>query len=297
MGSSYFKKTLALFILFVVIIIGIFFYVSWQNNNVASEKAKQALLELQKNSPKIETVGKSVQDRKIESYTFGKGEKNLLFVGGIHGGYEWNTIVLAYKFIDFLSVNPKIIPANLKVTIIPSLNPDGTYKVIGKEGRFNIADVGTTTEGTKIGRFNANEVDLNRNFDCKWKSTSTWQEKIVNAGTKPFSEPEAKAIQDFILKNMPAAVIFWHSQSGTVYTSECKNGILPDTNKIMNIYTEASGYSKARAFNSYEITGDAGDWLASINIPSITVELKTHQTIEWEQNLAGMKALFEYYKN
>ncbi|MDA1334643.1 MAG: hypothetical protein O2794_01340 [bacterium] len=49
-------------------------------------------------------------------------------------------------------------------------------------------------------------------------------------------------------------------------------------------------------FDAYEITGDAEGWLASINIPAITVELKTHETIEWSQNKAGIEALFKYYR-
>jgi len=44
-------------------------------------------------------------------------------------------------------------------------------------------------------------------------------------------------------------------------------------------------------------TGDAEGWLASINIPAITVELKTRDTTEWNQNLAGIKAIFGYYRN
>ena len=63
----------------------------------------------------------------------------------------------------------------------------------------------------------------------------------------------------------------------------------------MNVYAEASGYRAVKLFDEYEISGDAEGWLASINIPAITVELKTHETVEWEQNLAGIKALFNYY--
>ena len=85
--------------------------------------------------------------------------------------------------------------------------------------------------------------------------------------------------------------------SGAVYASECKNGILPETLKAMNTYAKASGYQAIKTFDSYVTTGDAEGWLASINIPAITVELQTHETIEWERNLSGIKALFEYYKN
>ena len=181
------------------------------------------------------------------------------------------------------------------MTVVPSANPDGVYKVIGKIGRFTSADVPSGIS-TVPGRFNAHGIDLNRNFDCKWKPKSTWQNKIVSGGTKPFSEPEAVVIRNFVLENNPEAVVFWHSQSNAVYASQCEAGILPETLNIMNVYSRASGYPAVPSFDAYETSGDAEGWLASIGIPAITVELKTHETIEWEQNLAGIKAILEYYK-
>jgi hypothetical protein len=243
---------------------------------------------------KYKILGTSVQGRKIESYTFGSGPKHLAFVGGIHGGYEWNSVLLAYKFLDYLSANPSVVPENISVTVIPSANPDGLFKVVGKEGRFTASDV--PTSGSQApGRFNTNKVDLNRNFDCKWKPESTWRGEVVSAGVSAFSEPESRAIRNFVLDNHPSAVIFWHSQSNAVYASECESGILPETRTIMNTYAKASGYPAVDSFDAYEISGDAEGWLASINIPAITVELSTHETIEWEKNLVGSKALFEYY--
>ena len=244
---------------------------------------------------KQEVIGLSVEERKIEAYTYGMGEKHLVFVGGIHGGYEWNSVVLAYEFLDYLNNTSGTIPQNLTITVIPSANPDGVYNVVGKEGRFVVADVPTGI-ATEPGRFNARQVDLNRNFDCKWKPKSTWRGTSVSAGTAPFSEPEVAAIRDFVLKNNPVAVVFWHSQANAVYASECEEGILPETRAIMNAYSRAAGYPAVDIFDAYEITGDAEGWLASIGIPAITVELKTHETIEWEKNLAGVKALFEYYE-
>lgn len=245
--------------------------------------------------PKYKVIGTSVEGRKIESHTYGKGERHLVFIGGIHGGYEWNSVILAYQFMDYLVANPVIIPDNLTVTVIPSLNPDGVYRVSGKEGRFNTTNVSTNKEILASGRFNAHGVDLNRNFDCEWKPTSQWRERTVSTGLKPFSEPEALALRNFVLENKPDAVIFWHSQANAVYASECEAGILPETLEIMNAYARGSGYPAIKSFDSYETSGDAEGWLASINIPSITVELRTHEVIEWEKNLAGIKALFGYY--
>jgi len=89
--------------------------------------------------------------------------------------------------------------------------------------------------------------------------------------------------------------VFWHSQAGAVYASECTEGILPDTLAITHAYAEAAGYRAVESFDAYEVHGDSEGWLASIGIPAITVELTTHETIEWEENLAGASALVSYY--
>lgn len=272
----------------VLVAVSLFLYFRGTNTN------EEPMEDLGSTAPKYEVIGKSVEGRDIEAYTFGNGESNLLFIGGIHGGYEWNSVVLAFQMMDYLEANTEIIPENLSVTIIPNANPDGVFKVVGKEGRFSVADVPKNV-ALGLGRFNSRNVDLNRNFDCKWQPESTWRNNIVSAGSAAFSEPEAKAIRDFVNKMKPDAVVFWHSQSGSVYASECENGILPETLGIMNTYAKASGYKALNTFDSYKITGDSGDWLASIGVPAITVELTTHETIEWEKNLSGVKALLLLY--
>ena len=291
---SFFTKRILTAVLMIVAVVGIgvFAFVG------LSKKALETppVVVPKKSEPVGEIIGRSVEGRAITAYRYGTGTgAELVFVGGMHGGYEWNSVLLAYTFMDYLSANPEVIPPNLAIMVIPAVNPDGVYKVTGKEGRFDITDVATDKEVLASGRFNANAVDLNRNFDCKWKPEAMWQQKTVSAGTAPFSEPEAAAIRDFALNNKPAAFIFWHSKANVVYASECEKGILPETLDVMNAYAQASGYRAVKAFDSYAITGDAEGWLASIGIPAITVELSTHETIEWEKNLAGIKALFEYY--
>lgn len=244
-----------------------------------------------------EEIGQSVDARPIEAFFYGSGDDYLLFVGGIHGGYEWNSVLLAYGIMEHLEEFPELIPANLTVVIIPSANPDGLYDVIKKEGRMTNADIPVTESLAGTGRFNRNGVDLNRNFDCKWQSSAQWRGNEVSAGSAPFSEPEAVAIRDFVLEYKPEIVVFWHSQANAVYASECHDGILPDTLTLMNTYASASGYTPIESFDSYPVTGDAEGWLASIGIPSVTVELATRTSIEWSQNLAGVVAVIDQYKD
>ena len=284
------KRTLTAILIVAVLAAGIVWFFVLEGRGTPESQNEPSVF-------KQETIGLSVEGRPIEAYTYGSGTKHLVFMGGIHGGYEWNSVVLAYEFLDYLENTSGTLPAGLTVTVIPSANPDGVFNVVGKEGRFAVGDVPTSQSVQAAGRFNANKVDLNRNFDCKWQPKSTWREVEVSAGTAPFSEPEAAALRDFILRNPPTAAIFWHSQANAVYASECEDGILPETRAIMNAYSRASGYPAVDTFDAYEVTGDAEGWLTSIGIPAITVELKTHETIEWDENLAGIKALFEYYGN
>ena len=197
--------------------------------------------------------------------------------------------------MDYLAAHPEVIPAGETITVIPNANPDGVYKVVGKAGRFAAADVPVSADQSP-GRFNAHAVDLNRNFDCKWQPTATWKSKTVSAGTAAFSEPETAALRALILKLHPAAVVWWHSMAGAVYASQCEGGILPQTLTIMNAYALAAGYPAIKSFDAYPTTGAAEDWLAKVGIPAITVELTTHEGIEWEKNLAGITALLNYYR-
>lgn len=286
-------KKFLLFV-FILVVLGVGAYLVFKREPPAPILAPIVVPDT---SPKRTVIGTSVEGREIESYVFGSGPKRLLFVGGVHGGYEWNSVLLAYQFMDYLKENPATIPSNLSVAVIPSLNADGLFKVIKKEGRFALADVPADEGPLGAGRFNANNVDLNRNFGCKWRPEATWRQQKVSAGTAAFSEPEAAALRDYVISSKPSAVIFWHSQANAVYASECENGILPDTRAIMNAYSQASGYPPVDSFTAYPVSGDAEGWLASIGIPAITVELKTHETIEWTQNLAGIKAVIGYYKS
>ena len=103
MRDIFSKKVIAGVVLLVVIIVGIFAFVSWYKK-AAPPKINNIVTEIQNTSPNIKVIGTSVQGRKIESYTYGNGETHIAFVGGIHGGYEWNSVLLAYQFVDYLKL-------------------------------------------------------------------------------------------------------------------------------------------------------------------------------------------------
>lgn len=283
--SQVLKYSAASIIGVIVVAAAVYFFMA---RHVEAPKQNEPVAEVPK-GPAYAVIGTSVQGRKIESYTYGTGAEHVVFVGGIHGGYEWNTVLLAYQFKDYLDAHPDVIAPSTRVTIIPNANPDGVYSVVKKEGRFTENDV--PQGDVSYGRFNADEVDLNRNFDCKWQPTGTWQNKTVSAGSDAFSEPEAKALHDYALNAKPSVMVFWHSAAGGVYASQCGSGILSETLSAMQAYAEAADYPAVKEFTAYEVHGASEDWLASIGIPAITVELKTHSDVEFDQNLKGALAV------
>lgn len=243
----------------------------------------------------VSTIGTSAGGHDLLAYHYGTGDTELLFVGGIHGGYSWNTVLVAYELMDYLEAHPAAVPSNVMVTVIPVLNPDGLNKVVGTTTRFSQADVPSSQSQTIPGRFNANTVDLNRNFDCEWQSKGTWQNTSVSGGTKAFSEPESQAIKVYVETYAPSAVVVWYSAAGGVFASSCHNGVSAETTALTKKYAEASGYTAYQSFNFYEITGDMVNWLAKQKIPAISVLLTSHTAVEWDKNWKGINALLQYY--
>lgn len=129
-------------------------------------------------------IGRSALNLPIELHTFGNGPINLVFVGGIHGGYEWNTVLLAYEVIDALTKSPGQIPDAITLYIIPAANPDGVLEATGVPGPFNSSDV--QEKDLVAARFNGNAVDLNRNWDCNWQPTAQFRDMTVSGGAAPF---------------------------------------------------------------------------------------------------------------
>ena len=302
------KNTIIGVLVVVVIGLGIYLMIpkendenitQYQNPNTNISQNTQQNNQVATTTPKKKeefSIGKSVENRDIMAYQYGEGDEEIIFIAGIHGGYEWNTSMLAFEVIDYLKANQTIIPDNLKITIIPVLNPDGLYETTGKASRFDLSDIPVQLSETISGRFNANEVDLNRNFDCDWQSTSTWQSRTVSGGDEVFSEPESQAVRNYIENNKPKAVVVWYSAAGGVYSSSCHNGVSTETRDLTKIYANASGYTSYEEFDSYNITGDMVNWLASENIPAISVLLTNHNDIELEENKAGIKAILNQYK-
>lgn len=239
-------------------------------------------------------IGRSVEDRPILAETFGDGPLDVVMVGGIHGGYEAQSIALARRFADRYRSMPELLPDRFTLHIIENMNPDGLFAVTGGAP---IETFDFRSANTRPGRFNANGVDLNRNWDATWRPTSTWGNVVVDAGSEPFSEPETRAVRDYFLEVEPVASVFFQSAGGFLWYSGAEEGWEPSL-RLAEVYGRASGYRVARPQvrspeerEDDDITGSSDDWFYRIRHRNITVELTTHYDMEWDRNLAGFEAL------
>lgn len=244
-------------------------------------------------------VGYSYEKRPIHVHTYGQGEKKLLIIGGIHGGYEWNTIQLCFELMEYFKNTPP--PTGVEVHIIPNANPDGLYELLKMDRQFSASLARRLQKGFKEkggihrfkGRFNGNGVDLNRNWGYNWKPKGLVGNVTVQAGDKPFSEPETRALWNYAYKIKPYAVVFYHSAFGAVFSASSGPG-MKTSRQLSRLYSSASGYPWFREFSAYEVTGDAAEWLSQGGFPTIDIELTDHQNTEFIRNLKGVLALLRY---
>jgi hypothetical protein len=221
------------------------------------------------------TIGYSGEGRPLTAVRFGSGARVLLLVGGIHGGWEGNTVMLANQLIEYFTANPQAVPPGVSVVIVPVANPDGYAR-----GRIF------------TGRLNSAGVDLNRNWACNWLPTAYWQQARVNPGAGPMSEPETQALSAYILQIQPRAALFYHSSANGVFAGEC--GGDHGSAAMSALYGAAAGYRYGSPFVAYPVTGTASDWLDGQGIPSADVELITGYDSEFARNLAGVLALLRW---
>jgi murein peptide amidase A len=216
----------------------------------------------------IYTVGTSVKGRKMYAYHFGNGSKKIIYFGSIHGN-ESNTQTLLYSWINELEANPNKIPNDVTVIVIPTLNPDGV---------------------SQHTRFNSNGVDLNRNF-----STADWQAEtyILDAsypdggGSAPLSEPESKAIANYVLRYRPYLTLSYHSAAAVTIANDNSSSF-----SYGKRYASLSGYRYVPPTDSstftYPITGSFGRWAAENGLPALIIELATGYSSETVRNFPAM---------
>jgi hypothetical protein len=221
------------------------------------------------------TFGTSVEGRALTGLRLGSGSRVLMLVGAVHGGFEVNSIELIEALATHFQANPADLPPDTALVLIPMLNPDGVAR-------------GRVLEG----RFNANAVDLNRNWPCGWQAEAYFRDQVVSAGSQPLSEPETAALAALIQTLQPSAVLFYHAAASGVFAGNCGGDV--GSQALAATVGTAAGYDFGAAFSAYPVTGTAPAWVNSLGIPAADVELASATDPEFERNLAGVLAALDW---
>jgi hypothetical protein len=221
--------------------------------------------------------GRSHSGNDLLAYRIGRGASSRALIGGIHGGYEWNTTVLVEEILSTLEHDPDLVPSDVTLYVIPCANPDG-------------AAAGTDAIH---GRVNGNNVDLNRNWDYEHQPVATHGTRPVSGGERPFSEPETQALRDFIFERDIELAIFYHSAMGKIFSGFERENCA--TYELAEMMSEVTGYPHSpEGVYGQVTTGDAIDYLSKVGIAAIEIELTNHRDIDWDQNWRGVIAFLAW---
>ena len=233
------------------------------------------------NGPLPGVVGFSVAGRSIEVYTFGTGQREYLIVAGIHGGYERNTVALANELITHINEHPEVIPLDAKLYIIRNMNPDGEARDPGVDGRVN-----------------NNGVDLNRNFPSKnwvadWNRDGCWVYRPTTGGRFGGSEPETRAVMNFIASHKIDAMISYHSAALGVFP-----GGVPweePSKRLASTLAFVTKYPYPPTDTGCVYTGTLADWAVENGVgAAVDMELTNHKDTDFDKNLKALHVLLSF---
>jgi hypothetical protein len=191
-------------------------------------------------------LGHSVQGRTIwglkitDNPTIEEDEPEVR-ICGVHHGNEWMgaelCLLLAQDLTGNYSTNGTIksLVDTREIWIIPMVNPDGH-------------ELNT--------RYNANGVDLNRDYGYMWGSG--W------GSPAPFSQPETQVMRVNALENPFVLSLSYHTSSEVVnYIWNYKHERVPDNavvEYLSNQYGSHNGYWVVEGYDWYQTRGDTNDF-------------------------------------
>ena len=192
-------------------------------------------------------VGRSVQGWPITAVVFGQGQDTTFILATIHGDESAGTSLIR-QLGQHLEQNPRLLSGR-KVVILPIANPDGMVA------------------GT---RYNANGVDINRNFQTANRVSSS------GSGRAALSEPETQAIDAIIQQYAPDRVVSIHERTGCIDYDGPAYILAGRMAQYCDLPVKRLG-ARPGSLGSY-----AG---ATLGIPTITLELLAGDSKQDQENL------------
>ncbi|PKM96729.1 MAG: carboxypeptidase [Elusimicrobia bacterium HGW-Elusimicrobia-3] len=260
------------------------------HNYSETEAELRALAAANPGEASLFSLGKTTEGREIWCLRLNNAEKGeapsarpAVFFMGNHHGREHLTNEVALALARHLLAN-KADPAiskylgTLDIYIAPLTNPDGAeYDIRTGKYRWH-------RKNTRINADRSVGVDLNRNYDSLWctAGASQYPPADTYCGPYAFSEPETRAIRDFVLArpNLKTLMSYHSYSSLLLYPWAGRDEDVSDARdrKVFETMARAMGaltaYRPQRASDLYVAAGDTGDWAYSARgIFAFTAEL------------------------
>jgi murein peptide amidase A len=187
-------------------------------------------------------IGRSVQGRAITAVRLGDpaAERVALVVGVIHGDEH-----AGLRIVDRIEGRAAELQG-LQLWVIPSVNPDGAR-----------ADA----------RKNAHGVDLNRNFPYRWRG-GVPKSSGYYPGPGPASEPETRAVIDFIREIKPEVSIWYHQPWGAVLACRRRPALAARYAKLVRMRTSCRGKGLGGTVISWENAEMPGTTAFVVELPA-----------------------------
>ncbi len=203
------------------------------------------------------SIGKSVMEKDIPCLKIGCGKKKI-FLSGAYHGLEYLTSAFLMKFAleytsalndgrEYFGSDVEKLKEDVALYIAPMVNPDGVdiavngLDITNKHHRRLISEVGIHSFN-QIWQANARGVDINHNFDADWRMVADRPSPSKYGGEYAVSEPETKAVVDFVRKENFDMLLAFHSQGKEIYYDF--DGMTGKRSlEIARKMAEASGYA------------------------------------------------------
>lgn len=245
---------------------------------------------------KLESTGKSVMGRDLWAMTAGNGTNEIFINAGFHSN-EWLNIPVVLKFFEeylkavsrkrlLYGENAKELYNNTRLHLMPLVNPDGLDLVTGalREGEYydnarNISSDFPFVPFPSGWKANIKGVDLNLQYPAEWEKAREIKfsqsfskpSPIEYVGPAPLSEPEAIAVYNYTVNNDFKLILAYHSQGSIIYWRYL-DFLPPESLRIGNILSEASGYPLETTPPDSSYAGYKDWFIKSYNRPGFTIE-------------------------
>lgn len=241
-----------------------------------------------------ETIGRSIFNRNIYRITLGKGETSVIYIGA-HHGMEWITAAILMRFVEELceiyqsqskifDISSSVLLETRKIHIIPMLNPDGVeYQIRGiLKNHFlrdRIIKMNNGSDDLSHWQANARGVDLNHNYNSGFSEYKIIERSLnigngaptKYSGEYPESEPETKALCNFVRFINPRLALTLHTQGEEIYyTSGDREP--RDSLALAQTLSRLTGYKISFPIDTARYGGFTDWFIEEFDRPSFTLE-------------------------